>query len=141
MRLHSKLPLVAILGLVHLGVTLPVLVLGRTGGSNDGGIHDGASLEHQALLGQRGVDRGQYLRRQLILVQQVESAGWGSRRAYLQSGGPRAVRAALPPWRIAEVPPHLQAVDAQHGFDGKWWTPAQSVVRATSKGSNECNQR
>lgn len=68
MRLHSKMPLVALLGLVHVGVTLAVLVLGRTGCRNDGGIHNGAGLKHQALLGKRGVDGGSHLGRQSALI-------------------------------------------------------------------------
>ena len=37
--LHAKVPLVALLGLVHLGVARLVLVLGRRRRGNDGGVH------------------------------------------------------------------------------------------------------
>ncbi len=74
MRLHSKVPLVALLDLVHLGTTLTLPVLNRIGHRNDGGNDDGAGLEHQALLCQCGVDGGQHLGRQLMLVQQMVKA-------------------------------------------------------------------
>ncbi len=34
-RFHPKVPLVAFLGLMHLGVTLAARILGRTGSRND----------------------------------------------------------------------------------------------------------
>ena len=48
-RLHAEVPLVALLGLVHLGVALTVLVLGRARRGNDGRVDDAALLEQQAL--------------------------------------------------------------------------------------------
>ena len=47
--LHPKEPLVAILGLVHLGVALTTAVPGRTRRGNQGGINHRARLEYQAL--------------------------------------------------------------------------------------------
>ena len=51
MGFHAEVPLVALLNLVHLGVALTGLVLGRARCSNQGGIHHGARL------GQRRVRR------------------------------------------------------------------------------------
>ncbi len=45
-RLHPEVPLVALLDQVHLGVTFPLAVLGRTGCGNQGGIYHRAGLEH-----------------------------------------------------------------------------------------------
>ena len=56
-RLYSKVSLIAFLRLVHLGVALSILVLRRTGRSNDGGVDHGSRLEHQTLICQHGVDR------------------------------------------------------------------------------------
>jgi hypothetical protein len=55
-RLHAEVPLVALLGLVHLRVALAFGVLGRARRSDDRGIHDAAALEQEALLRQVRVD-------------------------------------------------------------------------------------
>ena len=56
MGLHTEVPLVALLNLVHLGVALTALILGRARCSNQGGVYHGARLEQQAVSGQLGVD-------------------------------------------------------------------------------------
>ena len=43
--------------------------------------------------------------------------------------------------RIAQAPPQLQAVDAQHGLDGEWRAATQILVRTSGKGSDEGYQR
>ena len=48
MDLHPEIQLVALPGLVHLLVTLILFVLGRTWGSNDGGINYGAPMHYEA---------------------------------------------------------------------------------------------
>lgn len=53
---HAKAPLVALFELVHLGVTITDLVLGRVGRSNQLGVHYGVRLEQQAVSGQLGAD-------------------------------------------------------------------------------------
>lgn len=68
-RLHAEVPLLALLGLAHLGVSLTLIVLGRAKRRDDGGIHNSAGPEHQALLAQTGVDGGQYLGSQLMPLQ------------------------------------------------------------------------
>jgi len=59
MDLHTEVPLVALLGLMHLGIALPILVLGRTGGGDQRGIDGGALPEHQAFAGERGLNSSQ----------------------------------------------------------------------------------
>ena len=68
MRLHPEEVLITFLGLMHLGIALSFLVLGRAGGMNDGGIDDGALAQRQAFLLHITVDDR---RGQLMLFQQV----------------------------------------------------------------------
>lgn len=147
-RLHPEVPLIALLGLVHLGIALSILVLGRTRRGNDGGIHHRAGLEHQALLGQGCVDRGQHLGRQLMLFQQVPEPQNG--RLIRQSRGTvqaheasiqRPLMQLLFHRRVAQVPPQLQAVDAQHCLDRKRRASAQRLMRAARVRLNERHQR
>ena len=70
-RFHSKVPLVALLGLVYLGVTSTVFVLGGTGRSNQGGRHYGARLEQQAVGAQLGISDLQDLGAQVVLFEQM----------------------------------------------------------------------
>ena len=56
MGLHAEVPLVALLAGVHLRVTGLVFVLGGGGRGNQGGIHHGAGLQEQAVLGQKFID-------------------------------------------------------------------------------------
>ena len=102
---HPEMPLIALLGLGHLGIALLVFVLGRTGRRDQRGIDDCAPLHGQPLLrehsGHFGEDRG----RQIVLFQQGGgSAGWCFRRASRlrrhrarQSGATTAHRATLLP--------------------------------------------
>lgn len=48
-QLHADIPLLALAGLVHLGVTCLVGVLGGAGGADDGGAHDGVSVDLEGL--------------------------------------------------------------------------------------------
>ena len=132
-HLHSKVPLIAFLDLVHLGVSLTLFVLGPAGRCNDGGIHDGALLEHQALLGETGVDGGQHRRGQVVRLQQMAEAQDGGRIGHARctvKAGKAAVQQPLVQFfcrsRIAQAPLRRQAVDAQHGFDGKLWAFTQA---------------
>jgi len=132
MRLHPKVPLVALLGLVHLRISLTRAVLGRAGCCNQSGIHDRTSLEHQAFGDQGGVDRGQQLSAQVVLFEQVTKA---QDRAFIGQAGDapielrklavqRDVMQSLFHGRIRQTKPLLQEVNAQHGLDGKGWTAA-----------------
>ena len=72
--LHAKVPLVALLGLVHLGVALATAILGGTWRGNQGGIDHSAGLEHQALGAQGGVDGAEHLLAQAVGFEQVTKA-------------------------------------------------------------------
>ena len=69
--LDTKVPLVALLGLVYLGVTSTVFVLGVTGRSNQVGRHYGARLEQQAVGAQLGISDLQDLGAQVVLFEQM----------------------------------------------------------------------
>ena len=47
-QLHAEIPLLALAGLVHLGVSCLVSVLGGAGRTDDGGIHDGSGVDLDA---------------------------------------------------------------------------------------------
>ncbi len=47
MRLHAEVPLVALLGLMHFGIALFLLIFCRTGRTDDGGIDDGRPADLQ----------------------------------------------------------------------------------------------
>src|SRR5678816_4825117 len=49
-KLHAEIPLLALTGLMHLGVALFLGILRRTGRADDRGVHDRARLEQQASL-------------------------------------------------------------------------------------------
>jgi hypothetical protein len=59
MRNYAKKQMIAILRIVHSGVALNFIVLGRAMRRNQGGIYDRAGLENQDLGRQLGVDGGQ----------------------------------------------------------------------------------
>mmetsp|Transcript_39182 Transcript_39182/g.92016 ORF Transcript_39182/g.92016 Transcript_39182/m.92016 type:complete len:247 (-) Transcript_39182:3189-3929(-) len=147
-RLHAEVPLVALLGLVHLGVALAVLVLGGARRGNDGRVHHRASPEHESLLGQAGIDRGQHLRRELVLLQQVSKAQDGGLVGHARcpfKTDETAVQRPLVQFlfhrRIAQVPPQLQAVDAQHGLDGERRPAAQRLMRTSGMRLDQRHQR
>ena len=71
MRLHSEEVLVTFLRLMHFGITLSLLVLGRAGGMNDGGIDDGALAQGHVFVFQITIDDREDRRCQLMLFQQV----------------------------------------------------------------------
>jgi hypothetical protein len=123
-RLHPKIPLVALLRLVHLGValTFPVLRRGRRG--DDRRVHDRALL-HQALLrAQHGVDLRQDSPRQVVPFQQVPEL---QKRRRIRHPFGAQVDAHKQPHRLAVVDrvlqrfvgqsiPLLQKIHPQHPF-------------------------
>jgi len=127
MGFHTEVPLIALLNLVHLGVTLTALVLGRARCSNQGGIHHGARLEQQAMGGQLGVDDLQNLWTQLVLFEQMTKSQdadpvWNALGAADPCEVP--VEAGLEQGffgpEIRQAKPLLQAVNAQHQCKVKW---------------------
>src|SRR5450830_67898 len=155
-HLHAVVPRVALLGCgwMHLRVTLTGLVLGRAGRRNDAGIDHSARLEQQALLGHVGVDGCQDLRGNLVPFQQM-SGTWGFAKAQdgCLVGQPRCpfqthkapVQRALMQFLfhgwVAQVPPQLQAMNAQHGLHCKRRASAQSLVRAARVRLNQRYKR
>ena len=130
-RLHAEVPLVALLGLVHLRVPLAVLVLGGAGRGDQGGVHHGAALEQQATGHQPGVDASQNLRRQLVLLQQVAKAQDG---AFVGQAGEAGIQVCelavqrdvvqrLFHGRVGVAKELLQQVNAQHGLQRKGRAP------------------
>ena len=71
MDFHLEIPLVALLGLVHLRIALPPFVLGGTGGGDQGGINDRALSHRHALSVQVCFDRLKDLLAQIVLLQQA----------------------------------------------------------------------
>jgi len=70
-HLHAEVPLLALFTLVHLRVAALRLVLRRGRGGNQGGIHDGASAELQAVGLQQLPDLGEQPRADLVPLEQV----------------------------------------------------------------------
>ena len=68
---EAVIPLVALLGLVHLWITLPLLVLGRAGSSNQGGIHDRALAHRHPTFAEVGFDGLKDLLAKVVLLQQM----------------------------------------------------------------------
>jgi hypothetical protein len=129
-RLHAEVPLVAFLGLVHLRVPLPALVLGRGWGADDRRIDDGAGADLEALARQVAVDRAQDRLAQRVRFQQVAELAdrglvGGRFSAQIDTDklahGARVVQ-RLFHRRVRQVEPVLQEMDAQH--------PLQSDGRA-----------
>ena len=127
MGFHAEVPLVALLNLVHLGVTLTGLVLGRAGRSNQRGVYHGARLEQQAVSGQLGVDDLQYLGAQIVLFEQMTESQdadpvWNALGA--TDASEVAVEAGLEQGffgpQVGQAKPLLQAVNAQHQCKVKW---------------------
>lgn len=71
MRLHAKVPLPVLKGLMHLGVSRLLLVLRRGRRCDDRRIHDRSGLEQQSLLLQERADLGKDLLGQLMPLKQV----------------------------------------------------------------------
>ena len=144
-RLHTEMPLIALLGLVHLGVALAAAVLGRTGRGNQRGVHDGAALEQQPLGLQGGIDRGQDRLGQLVLFEKVakpqDRALIGkSAAAEIESCELLKQRHVVERFfhgRVRQIEPLLQEVNTQHRFHRKR-RPASLGCRRVR--CNQCHQ-
>ncbi len=127
MRFHAVVPLVSLLGLVHLRVTGTSAVLGGCRHSNQRGIHHRTLLEQQTLGAQRGVDGGQDLDAQVVGLQQVAEPKDGALVgqvvfAHVQAGKVTkhgCVVQRLLHGRVRQVEPLLKEVDAKHGLHSK----------------------
>jgi hypothetical protein len=129
MRLHPKVPLVALLALVHLRVTLTRAVLGGTGRSNQGGIDYGACFKHQTLASQGGVDGGQQQGTEFVVLEQMTEPQDGAlighaSHAGVQAGILAVQRDAVKSFfhgRVRHAKPLLHEVNTQYGGHCKGW--------------------
>ena len=144
-RLHAEVPLITLLGLVHLRVTRLVLVLGRGRRTDDRRIHDGAGRDLHPLGLQMPTDFFEQALTQIMLFQQMaELAHGGFVRCTFPSQinadefahGDGVVEGFLHRG-VGEVEPVLQKVDAQHALKPYRWTP---VSRLRIKGLNQGTQ-
>jgi hypothetical protein len=121
-RFHPKVPLTALLGLVHLRISRFILVLGRGRGLDDRGVHDRPGLEQQPLLLQQRADLGKDRLRQGMLLQKVPEA---QDRRLIRDRILTELDASKAPHRlgvvqrilhrrIGQVEPLLHEVDPQH---------------------------
>lgn len=120
-----KVPLVALLRLMHLGVACFVLILGRGRRTDDGGIHDGAGRDLHAAGLQVPADFLEQTLAQIMFLQQVaELAHGGFVRCRFASQvnadefthGHRVVERFFHR-RVGQVEPVLEKVDTQHAFE------------------------
>lgn len=123
-RLHSKVPLVAFLGLVHLRVSRFLFVLGRIRCIDNAGIHNGAIGNFHPLILKIFPDRAKQLIAQFMPLQQVakiENGRFIRNRlapeidADKSAHGPGFIQ-RLFSTGVRQIEPVLQKVDAQHAL-------------------------
>ena len=122
MRLHAKVPLIALLGLVHLRVAALLLVLGRGRRSDDGRINDCALPHQQAALLQHRRYFGEQRLAQFVLLQpmaEVQNCRLLRDPRHRQINAGKAAQGLAVIERILHRPvgqpiPLLQEVDPQH---------------------------
>ncbi len=103
MRLHAEIPLVALLGLMHLRIPLLLAILRRTGRTDDGGIHDGPSADLHAVSRQIRTDpRKELLRPTGGLPADAETYRSSSHRAQARDPDQSPQTAA---WRASRTAP------------------------------------
>lgn len=127
--LHAVMPLIPFFGLMHLGVTLTAAVFGRAWCGDDGGVDDGAAVQHQATHPEHGVDGLKEFLGQVVFLQQVtetqdaDPIGQSgvctqSRKVAVQ----RRLEQGFFHGEVAQAEELLQQVQAQHGLVRKGWT-------------------
>jgi hypothetical protein len=126
---HSEVPLIALIGLMHLGITLTRTVLGRARCSNQGGIYYGAGLEQQAPLGQGGVDGRHDLQAQVVGFEQMakpqnggfigQACGTGIKSCKFTVQR-RVMQRLFHGW-VRQAKPLLKEMNTQHGLNRKRW--------------------
>jgi len=132
---HAEIPLVALLGLVHLGIPLALLVLGGAGSRDQGGIDDRSLLHGHAIGLEVGLHRLKDLLTQIVLLEQVpERQDRGFIRDPLadqvdpcKSSHPRHLNQRILHRGITEVIPLLHQMDSEHCL--------QRIGRATALGA------
>jgi hypothetical protein len=125
--LYSEVSFIALLGLVYLGVTLPVFILGGARGLNQGGVHCGRVLDQQAFGSKFGIDRAHNLEAQPALLEQMAKTQEGAlvgqvahaRIKLGKLGAQQRIVQGIFHVRIVKAKPVLHAVNAQHRFHRK----------------------
>ena len=141
---HAEVPLISLLGLMHLGVPLAGLVLGGTRCRNQCGVYHAASLEQQAVGGEFGVDDLQNLGAQVVFFEQVSEPqnadpigdALGATDAYEVTVETGLEQGLFSP-QIRQAKPLLQAVNAQHHCKLERWASRLGHRRVRS---NQCQQ-
>ena len=125
-RLHPKVPLIALFARMHLRVALALLVFCRAGRGNERRVHRAALFEHQALAAQQLIDSRQDGIGQLVLFQPVAKPQDGAlvrHTGKLVEPGKLAVQRGVKEGflhrRVRQAEPLLKEVNAQHRLQGK----------------------
>lgn len=123
-QLPAEVLLRALPGRMHLGVAFALLVLGRTGRADDGGVHGGSGLEFETTGLQHLTDLGKQLLAQFVFIEQAAELQHrrGVRNRLLaqidadESAQARAVVQRLLARQVSEVESMLDKVNAQHAL-------------------------
>ena len=148
MDFHTEVPLVALLGLVHLRIPFPLIVLGGTGRRDQGGIDDRALPHRHAPMAEVSLDGLKDLLPQLVFLQQVAE---GQDRGLIWDPVTDQLDAGKTPHggdldqglfhrRVAERVPVLQKMDPQHGGQ-RIGRPASFFARLGVVGLDQVDQR
>ena len=141
--LHTKGPVVALFGLMHLRVPFATDILGRNRCLDISGINDGALLEQQTTWSKHRIDRFEESGSQLMLFKQVPkvqdgglvwNATTGQRQTCELAHRLHVVEGFFHR-RINGRKPLLHEVNPKHGRKGIRWTTAFAL------GINRFNQR
>lgn len=148
MGFHSKMPLVTLLGLMHLGVACAGAVLGRAGRSNQRGVDGRAFLEQQPLGRQRRVDGLQHLGRQVMAFEQMakphDAHPVGQPVHPAQPGQlpvQRDVEQRLFHRHVRQPEPLLKEVNAQHHLNAEGRAPFVLARRMRRNQHQQCALR
>ena len=121
MHLHTEVPLVAFLGLVHFRIALAAVVLSGARGRDDGGINNTPFTQHQTVLLQVLVHLFEQRLSQSVLLQnvaEIENGCFVRQTIQLQTCEMAHrldfVQCILHRW-VAEVIKQLHEVNAKHG--------------------------
>ena len=108
---------------MHLGVTLPGLVLGRRGGGDDRRINNRALAQKRATFSEQGVDLGEEAFGQVMTFEQVaeleQGRGIGNHVTADKGAHRAAVIKGILERLVGQRVPLLQEIHAQHPLDAQ----------------------
>ena len=130
-RLHAKVLLVVLFGVVRFGVTLTRAIFTGPRGGNQSSINHHARLKHRALGRQCRFDGGQQLGDQMMFFEQVTKSRFGGLIEQSHDDGIEPCRLAMQRYVVEgflygwvrQTRPLLHKVNAQHGLYGKRGAP------------------